>query len=228
MPRPLAIAVMFVGLSLSLGCGVAGEPEPDEVQPTVLTEERLAEALARFGWVDGRFDRATFHEVVSLREAAIAPLERHFLAGRDVWVRSQICLALAVIGSREAVPFLVERLEEEEGLQFTTKRFVVSALGELGDSRAVEPLLTQIRSPDDRFTSMVPRGHAAIEGQLLELSGQAEGLPFLNNDVVIRALGKIGDPRALEPLRGIVTSGSTESWSSDEIRRSIQLIETRD
>ncbi len=70
-------------------------------------------------------------------EEAVQPLIRLLRAGDRV-TRSSAAGALAEIGATEAIPELVERARLEEDIAART--WAITALGELGDERAVEPL----------------------------------------------------------------------------------------
>jgi hypothetical protein len=115
-----------------------------------------------------RFMAAKF--LGELRAAeAVRPLIRLLGAGDRV-MRSSAAEALAAIGEREAVPALIERLLLEK--EVVPRTFVITALGNLGDDRALEPLCNLLTADD-----ILVRQSAA------------------------NALGQLGRPEALESLR---------------------------
>jgi HEAT repeat protein len=202
----------------------------DETDGAVVSPGRAARVsvlLARFGVREERVDRSAFDGVVALGEAAVRPLEGKFRSSEDIWVRSEICLALAAIGSSEAVPFLIDVLGDEDSFNFHTNRFVVYALGELRDVRAVGPLLKEIRAPDDRFTLMVDRADSRDAQRLQEelIADPDERFPLRSNDLIIRSLGKIGGQEALDAVKTMEESSEGGDYSEAELRRAIERME---
>lgn len=115
-----------------------------------------------------RFMAVKFLGELRAREA-VRPLIQLLRAG-DRTTRSSAAGALAQIGSIEAVPELVERVRVESDV--VPRTWAITALGELGDGRAVKPLC-ELLSDDD----ILVRQSAA------------------------NALGVLGHADALEPLR---------------------------
>jgi len=105
--------------------------------------------------------------------------------------------ALSKIGE-PAVERLIELLEDES---FAARNGVIDALGEIGDIRAIEPLLELLGNKDrslrsDASYALSKIGEPAVE-RLIEL--------LTHEDSTIRihaayTLGTIGDDRAMEPL----------------------------
>lgn len=102
-------------------------------------------------------------------QEAITPLITLLHAGDRV-ARSSAADALANIGATEAIPALIERTREEA--EVVPRTWAISALGRLGDDRALVPLCELLHDPNG-----VIRGSAA------------------------QALGRLGHPAAIEPLR---------------------------
>jgi HEAT repeat protein len=101
--------------------------------------------------------------------------------------------------AKQATPDLIARLEDtDEQIQTTA----ITALGRIGDERAVEPLLALLkhRKEDVREKVIYALGYIgdarAVEA-LLALLNKRDGA---HRDTAVFALGKIGDQRALDPL----------------------------
>ena len=86
--------------------------------------------------------------------ADISDLMRRSL--RRPFVLQQCALALGSLGDTGAVPVLVEMLSQSEST--ATLAAIASALGELRDRRAIEPLLRALR---DKDRSMLGRAFVA-------------------------------------------------------------------
>lgn len=115
-----------------------------------------------------RFMAAKFLGELRTREA-VRPLIQMLRAG-DKATRSSAAGALAEIGATEAVPELLERVRVEKDV--VPRTWAITALGELGDERAVKPLC-----------------------ELLSDDG------ILVRQSAAKALGVLGHPDALEALR---------------------------
>jgi len=119
---------------------------------------------------------AKFLGELRVREA-VRPLMQLLGAGDRV-TRSSAAEALAAIGDPEAVPALLERLRDEK--EVVPRTFAITALGNLKDVRALNPLCELLTDED-----VLVRQSAA------------------------NALGVLGSPDALEPLRNALP---TERW----------------
>lgn len=119
---------------------------------------------------------AKFLGELRVREA-VRPLMQLLGAGDRV-TRSSAAEALAAIGDPEAVPALLERLRDEK--EVVPRTFAITALGNLKDARALNPLCELLTDAD-----VLVRQSAA------------------------NALGVLGSPDALEPLRNALP---TERW----------------
>jgi hypothetical protein len=93
----------------------------------------------------------------------------------------QRVVALGQSGNPENVPELVAALRHEDG---NVRRLAASALGKIGDPRAVEPLLSLLAD---------------------------ETKPQVRQ-YVIKALGRIGDPRAQSKLEQIANNSQEEAY----------------
>ncbi len=82
------------------------------------------------------------------------------------------------------------------------------ALGHIGDPVAIEPLIDQLRAPETvlatAITALVEIGDPAVEPLIAALSDQDAAR------MSTRALGEIGDPRAVPDLIGLLKSGNAD------------------
>lgn len=125
---------------------------------------------------------------------AIEPLI-DLLGDEDTGFRASY--ALSKIGI-PAVESLLELLDDED---FPHRNGVIDALGEIGDARAIEPLITLLGNKNRDLRSegamaLCKIGRLAVEPLIEQLK---------NEDSIVRihaayTLGRIGDARAIEPL----------------------------
>lgn len=161
-------------------------------------------------------------------------------------VRCCAALALGRIGDQRAAPPLIEALGHDDTRKRSGFRWQVEeALGYLKDPRAIEPLLEVLLAGKDSGTCYVgaPRivyvfkrepfenasdcppatalaqiGAPAVEG-LIEALSRVE--PHVRKDIAV-ALGNIGDPRAVGPLRKLLlddTAPPVREAASEALRR---------
>ena len=118
------------------------------------------------------------------------------LSDKDSWVRESASRALIDVGDKAVEP-LLEQLNNQY-----LRQEIVAILGELGDRRALEPLVRQLSDADIRVrwnaaTALAKLGDNRATATLLE--GLSDG------DNVMRwsaeeALAQLGDNRAVKPL----------------------------
>jgi HEAT repeat protein len=130
------------------------------------------------------------------------------------------CLTEGLAGLRDprAVEPLITMLRDERWHEQHSD--IIRALGEIGDTRAVEHLIPFLDYCDPRKTPGVYREYRYTCGAAVEALGKigdaraVEPLlavlrcPFhadLKKECVIEALVRIGDPRAIEPLLGLLS-----------------------
>ncbi|MCY3023782.1 MAG: HEAT repeat domain-containing protein [Planctomycetota bacterium] len=124
-------------------------------------------------------------------------------AREDAELRQQCAIALAEIGDRSAVPALCEVLpDRSDGVVYSA----TWALGQLEDGRAVEPLLELFESwPADFVAEAL--GNIGDSRAVETLCGALHRKEWPTVRAVIVALGRIGDPRAINPLLKLVERG---------------------
>jgi HEAT repeat protein len=165
--------------------------------------------------------------LVQIGEEAIKPLMNYIEGERNVLERQVAMQALGKLGHAPAVEILVKNLEDEESRAWSTKvlaeigstdvvdpligmlgdddwlvrEAAIRGLGNVGDQRAVEPLLAFLERGGDPLSSVI---------QVLVQIGDERVGPFLikvlnNPDATVRkaaaeGLEKFPDPKAFKPL----------------------------
>lgn len=117
------------------------------------------------------------------------------LAHEDVNVALEVVGALAKIGDTAVGP-LIEALRDE---YWHTREMAAIALGEIGDPRAVGPLIQAVREGCVRSgaaTALGQIGGAAVEPLIRALKDEDVGVRL----IAASALGDTRDARAAEPL----------------------------
>ena len=188
---------------------------------------QVSNIVQRFGFQDEGLDQCAFDETIAIGLSATEQLKKEYYLTKDIWVRSEICLALSRIGAKDAVPFLIDALGNDNLFNFHLKRFIIYALGELKDPRAIDPLWKQIRRPDDRFSLKIDRTDSHKSKMLQEqcIDDPTEYFPFLTNDLIIRALANIGGEKVLKRLQQIASSDDYAYYSKEKIQKAIESVE---
>lgn len=120
--------------------------------------------------------------------------------------------AIGRIRDKDAVPFLIERLEKDEN--WDVKCGAVRALGHIGDRRAVDPLITMLKKGllvNHLSEALVEIGDKKAIGPLMELlSGENSG----HREIGIKALVQMGDTSILEDLRELLNDPDADVRSA--------------
>jgi HEAT repeat protein len=102
--------------------------------------------------------------------------------------------ALGRLKDPRATEVLTKALYKEH---YGTRQDIAYALGSIGDERAVEPLIAVLKGKHK--PSILLNAQLAVMGFFFDMwSGMGDKVGY--RDGVAYALGKIGDPRAIEPL----------------------------
>lgn len=123
---------------------------------------------------------------------ALLPLLEH----PDTNIAQAAVEALGAVRAREAVPGLIRLLDADLWLQFAA----VAALGEIGDARAVQPLLDSLQNEmlaEPAVEALGRIGAAEALPSLLGLLAGQDRLPL--RDQVLRATAEILDGRGAPP-----------------------------
>ncbi|MBN2494580.1 MAG: HEAT repeat domain-containing protein [Deltaproteobacteria bacterium] len=155
----------------------------------------------------------------------------------DLYVRCEIARGLAALGDRRAVEPLIAALRRTQRLSTFTGRVylfapnpkenrkvvcikcLLESLGELGGPEAVGPLVEIIRSDERKYLAVGPLaevGAPAVK-PLIELLDNPD--PLVRR-YAAETLGKIGDPRAIAPLRALLER-EKERVEQGDVSRSV-------
>ena len=160
--------------------------------------------------LDSVVEQSRIVQAKLVRERAVEPLiealkgEQYFRRLTSAFVG--IGQALVEIGTEHVVEELIDLLKYENnranGSQVQVRTVAAYALGEIGDIRAVEPLIEALEEKDLDLYSTVTIALADI-GDERAVEPLIEALKDANwyvRKCSVRALGIIGDERAVEPL----------------------------
>jgi len=125
----------------------------------------------------------------------------------------QVIAALVKLGTG-AVESLIPLLNDEEWTIYTG---VAKALGQIGDARAVEPLISQLKAETDDGSGSIDVRNGSIAKALGQIGDVRAVEPLiallkyrnLSIDDIAMALGLIGDVRAVEPLIPLLKDGNS-------------------
>ncbi len=189
----------------------------------------LVDALASVGMTGGELPRELVSAVEELSDrSSAAPLRKALRASLAPPVRRRVIERARVLGIREAVPELQEVLVAS-GVHTTPGADVrvsaAEALGDLGDTTAMQPLLQTLVNAPARADALVD---ACIEAlckldgtelltQVREIGAKARG-PHARRRL-IRLLGETGDPAAIEPL---IEQLQWPASTGDAVRRGLR------
>lgn len=128
------------------------------------------------------------------------------LPGADRERREHVIAALGTLKAREGVEPIARLL----GDRTLGRRYVAAwALGEIGDERGVAPLVAALDDEDDEVRKYATRSLIKLNrAAVMPLVAYLEKAPPRGEAGAVRALGDIGDRRALQPLLARVSGQS--------------------
>jgi HEAT repeat protein len=194
-----------------------------------LDDPRTSDALLR-AMSDSRIDvRCTSADSLGRRKdpRAVEPLVQA-LADEHPEVRKSAAVALGAIGDSRAVEPLIMAIADTDR---NCQRAIANALGEIKDIRAVGPLITMVTHPDGELRLAAAKALARLSEEpwrdwvkgdrndLVRLGSSGQGPvvdslieTLLENDdnrqLAAQGLGASRDPRAVEPLIGVLSDKS--------------------
>jgi HEAT repeat protein len=133
------------------------------------------------------------------------------LQDEDKGVRRAGVEALGKVGDARAVEPLITFTAVQQDQDQGVRKAGVEALGKVGDARAVEPLIAALRDHDSDVAkaaagALVNIGAPAVEPLIAALN--REDL----RGAAARALGQIGNARAVEPLTAALKDWGSAGW----------------
>ena len=170
--------------------------------PDPAVRMRIADALlagAKSPQVNVR--EAALTGLGNLRDPRVVPALLTALDDPAPGARSNAIRALSLQRDARVVPALLAHADDKD---INTRHAIISALGELGDPRAADILLAALgdKAANTRnlavqyIFNMLPDAPARIADRLaILLASTDEGI----HDNAVAVLGRMGDPRALEP-----------------------------
>lgn len=135
---------------------------------------------------------------------AIQPLKEALVHDKEHRVRGYAAQALGEIADTSSVILLIQALTEDIHL---VQDDAAEALGKIGDNRAVKPLVEALMK-DGRSVGVRCQAALAL-GEIADTSAVLPLIEALNDydDIitcVVQGLDKIGDARAIEPLKALL------------------------
>lgn len=184
--------------------------------------QRSALAVAARNWNDAAREGPHAVEFLmnAFRETAHVKLGLGLMGMQDSAARHEAARrALVQIGSGAVDP-LIAALQDRS---YDVRKAAAKALGEIRDPRAVQPLMVAIKSGDNTsgdnaeqsaaMNALVEIGSAAVEPLLAALKGR-----FHMARRAAVTLGRIKDPRAVEPLIAIlINDSSMRGWAAQAL-----------
>lgn len=195
--------------------------DPRAIQPLIgvikerdwETRKQIAEALDALGWKPDFDDENSawywsalenWEICAAIGAPAVEPLVDVLQNQCDEVCNIYAAQALAKIGLPAVEPLIMVL----KGQHVLAKESIVIALGEIGDPRAVGPLVDVLLDKsewvnEDAAKALVKIGLPAVEPLIMALKGtrsRGRGKTIDIQNLVVKALGEIGDPRAVEPL----------------------------
>ena len=104
------------------------------------------------------------------------------------------------LNANRDVPGLIKALGYQKDPYGDMHRAAAKALGQIGDPRAVEPLIVVLKDELVRITAIEALGAIGDPRAVEPLVAVLEDPEYYRREAAARALGQIGDPRAIEPL----------------------------
>ena len=209
---PVAAAVRELEMRL--------EPELEKYQAAKIAAARaedarsLASLMEELKSGDAAARYAAALELARIGDASTAVALIKTLSDTDYRVRRSAIYGLSWMQSREAVPALMKLLQSSDDVWM--RRRAAQALGQIGDAQALEGLVAAARTDADAHVrnnailSLGWLGDGGAVAPLLEIAGQAlqgtlaadanqgaQRASSMTLACAIRALGNIGDSRAL-------------------------------
>jgi len=188
----------------ALVLALAGCQDKAPIDPVALENAARAgdaKAMARLadllGHAENGVNDQVYPKIVALVQEAVPALLRQADSTNAIQ-REYTLAALGTLRAREAFDALVAALEDTG---FERRYIAAWALGQLGDARGVAPLIAALNDDNETVRRYATRSLIKLDRHAVE--PMIAALPTATTRAagyLIRALGDIGDARAVEPL----------------------------
>ena len=198
---------------------LGGDGEVSKVAGTIvlaLGEEMIGPCLDRLVREKGLHSRRRlFNLLVAFGEMARPMVEARLREAEEWYIKRQMISVLGALGNPRSLPVLKGSLDHDD---IRVRREAVKALARIGTEEAVGILISFIRSKEQALSLQAITSLGAIRASgavphlvsLLNRWGLWKGL-YERKREAVKALGSIGDRRALPALRRLLL-GSSLLW----------------
>ncbi|ORJ62372.1 HEAT repeat domain-containing protein [Geothermobacter hydrogeniphilus] len=188
-------------IPLLLVCGCSSEPALDLTALDNAARAGDAKAVSQLVSLLGRTDNGlndkVYPLVTQLGKAAIPALIDQ-ADSDDRVLREYVIASLGTLQAKEAVPVIVKSLRDKS---FSRRYIAAWALGQISDVSSIPELLQALDDDDSGVRRYATRSLIRFNTRAVApLLGYLPQAPPRGQAGAIRALGDIGDPRALELL----------------------------
>lgn len=155
------------------------------------------------------------------------PVEPETYTVKEIAADEYLARALGRIKCKRAVPTLLRFVDDPDHGDNA-----VYALGEIGDPRAITPLLALLKQDAEAYESHYGNGASRRFNRsisALAQFGAQEAVPFLNTQLDMQAvresIARFGDHRSIEPLRGWIKTQPADSRPRQEAELALVVLE---
>jgi HEAT repeat protein len=163
--------------------------------------------------------RSAAAETLAKMGRAALPALQSALRSDELDVRCDAAWAFGVIGESDAVPLLLDALENAEP---RLQCFIATALSKIKDPRGVRPVVGLLASEDGsvRSTAAAALGRMGPDA-VAALLAELPGADSVRRPAIIWALGELARPEALDALLGAIRSADapTRAASASALAR---------
>lgn len=170
---------------------ISRQPVDDEVIDEVLEDLKASEPFR----VQNAADRLEKAEP-SARQFEVARALEPFMKSQDNVTRQAAARALAVWGTTESVPALIEALQDE---LFAVRALALTGLGKIGDERAIEPTIGLLRTERNRLEAIAALENIGVPAEVAVLKLLEEANSNVRYDAC-RILTTMGTDKSLALL----------------------------
>ncbi len=198
--RPILYPITFLLMLLVLsGCQDKAPIDPVALENAARAGDAHAlDQLAQLlGHRENGVNDQVYPKIIALGKEAVPALLRQ-ADSPDAILREYTLAALGTLRAREAFDALVTALKDTG---FERRYIAAWALGQLGDARGVAPLIAALDDDNETVRRYATRSLIKLDRHAVEpMIAALPNATVRAAGYLIRALGDIGDTRAVEPL----------------------------